>query len=254
MWVTVPSGATFPGTTAMNGSGPPGPDQFSSDSSWKFAWLLQDQSAYDTTSQFDLVNFTYGGYGQFIPAESNANYYMYIEPGRTYYENANNIGTSWWSWNGWNRVTTWLRGNSTVPTGAPGGMVQTLNAQHGMSTWEIGNPATYPTSAMFQNGVGQYFTQINVPGWIREISGPNARSDLPDDIYIAVGPRLGGAGGGDGFAGLYSIPSRHDPSRRELVGRQDHRDGAERRARFQRTSVCVRDRYERKHECSRFGD
>jgi hypothetical protein len=185
MWVEIPAGATFPGASSSSG-GPPGPDQFSSDSSWKFAWLLQNAKSYGTTSEFDLVNFTYGGSNQFIPAESNSNYYMYIEPGN-YSQNANNIGTAWWSWNGWNRVVTWLRGNSTVPAGAPGGMVQTLNAAHGMSTWQIGNPTTYPTSAMFQNGVPQYFTQINVPGWFRENSGPNADPTY-DDIYIAVGP------------------------------------------------------------------
>jgi hypothetical protein len=35
--------------------------------------------------------------------------------------------------------------------------------------------------------VAQYFTQINVPGWVRENSGPNADPTY-DDIYIAVGP------------------------------------------------------------------
>ncbi len=184
-WVTVPSGKSFPGMWGpSNSAPPPTPGQFAGDSAWKFAWLLQSPSM--TASQFNMITLSYAGSGQFQPGESDSGYAMFVQPGN-YSENANNIGTSWWSWTGWNRVATWMRGNSTVPSGAVGGITQTLNAQNGMSTWSFGNPSTYPTSAMFQMGVPQYFTQINVPGWIRENSGPNADPTY-DDVYIAVGP------------------------------------------------------------------
>jgi len=188
VWVTIPSGKTFPGMWGPNmAAPPPSAGQFSGDSSWKFAWLLQAASGSSgNTSQFDLRTLDYGGGGQFQPAESNAGYTMFIQPGN-YWENSNSIGTSWWSWTGWNRVATWMRGNSTVPSGAVSGFAQTLNAQNGMSSYPFGNPVTYPTSAMFQNGVPQFFTTVNVPGWVRENSGPNADPTY-DDIYIAVGP------------------------------------------------------------------
>ena len=186
-WVAIPAGKSFPGGLGPNSSPtPPGPGEWPTDSAWKFAWLVQGAGANSTASMFDLRTMDYGGPGMFQPAESNSGYAMYIEPGN-YLMNANDIGSSWWTWNGWNRLTTWMRGNSTVPSGAPGGMQQTLNNQSGLSTWSFGNPVTYPTSAMFQKGVPNYFTQINVPGWIRENSGPNADPTY-DDIYIAVGP------------------------------------------------------------------
>lgn len=186
-WVTIPSGKSFPGALGPSGSSsPPAAGQFPTDSAWKFAWLLQQSGANNYTTQFDIRILDYGGGGQFQPGESNSGYAMFIQPGN-YYENSNNIGTAWWSWTGWNRVSTWMRGNSTVPSGAIGGFTQTLNAQNGMSTWSFGNPVTYPTSAMFQMGVPQYFSMLTVPGWIRENSGPNADPTY-DDIYIAVGP------------------------------------------------------------------
>jgi hypothetical protein len=185
LWVTVPPGKSFPGMWGPSGTAPtPAPGQFSGDSSWKFAWLLQGASM--QPGQFNMIPLSYAGSGQFQPGESDSGYAMFIQPGN-YAENSNNIGTSWWSWSGWNRVSNWIRGNSTVPSGAVGGFVQTLNAQHGMSSWYFGNPSTYPTSAMFQAGVAHYFSQINVPGWVRENSGPNADPTY-DDIYIAVGP------------------------------------------------------------------
>lgn len=186
-WVTIPSGKTFPGEWGPSGKAPPPvANQFSGDSSWKMGWLFQAGGSVSSTTQFDMLTLDFGGYGQFQPAESNAGYAMFIQPGN-YSQNSNNIGTAWWSWTGWNRVSTWVRGNATVPAGAPGGMTQTLNAQTGLQTWSFGNPVTYPTSAMFQKGVSQYFSQINIPGWVRENSGPNADPTY-DDIYIAVGP------------------------------------------------------------------
>jgi hypothetical protein len=185
VWVSVPSGKSFPGMWGPGGSAPPpGPLQFPADSAWKFAWLLQSNTL--VGNQFNMIPLSYAGSGQFQPAESASGYAMFIQPGM-YSENSNNVGTAWWSWTGLNRVSTWMRGNSTVPAGAVGGMLQTLNAQNGMLSWSFGNPATYPTSAMFQLGAPQYFTQINVPGWMRENSGPNADPTY-DDIYIAVGP------------------------------------------------------------------
>ena len=186
-WVTVPAGKTFPGEWGPTGKAPPPvAGQFSGDSSWKFGWLFQAGGSVSSTTQFDLRTLDYGGSNQFMPAESNAGYAMFIQPGN-YYQNSNNVGTGWWSWTGWNRISTWVRGNSTVPAGAIGGMMQTLSAQNGMASWSFGNPVTYPTSAMFQKGVSQYFSQINIPGWVRENSGANADPTY-DDIYIAVGP------------------------------------------------------------------
>ena len=186
-WVEIPAGKSFPGGLGPNSSPtPPGPGQWPTDSAWKFAWLVQGAGANSTSSMFDMRTMDYGGTGMFQPAESNSGYAMYIEPGN-YYGNGNTIGTAWWTWSGWNRITTWMRGNSTVPSGAIGGMAQTLNTQSGMLSYPFGNPVSYPTSAMFQKGVPNYFTQINVPGWIRENSGPDADPTY-DDIYIAVGP------------------------------------------------------------------
>jgi hypothetical protein len=184
VWVTVPSGKSFPGMWGPSGGlPPPSPGQFSADSSWKLAWLLQSNSM--SAGQFNMVTMSYAGGNQWQPAESDSGYAMFIQPG-TYWENSNNVGTSWWTWSGWNRVSTWMRGNALVPSGAAGGTLQTLNS-NGVSSWAFGNPLTYPTSAMFQKGVPQYFSQVNVPGWIRENSGPNADPTY-DDIYVAVGP------------------------------------------------------------------
>jgi hypothetical protein len=182
-WVSIPSGKSFPGMWGPGGSAPPPvAGQFSADSSWKYAWLLQTSGSASISSQFDLRVLDYSGSNQFMPAESNVGYDMVIQG-----VDSNDVGTSWWTWNGWNRISEWVRGNSTVPAGAISGFFQVVNAANSMKTWTMGNPVTYPTSAMFQMGVPNYFTQINVPGWIRENSGPNADPTY-DDIYIAVGP------------------------------------------------------------------
>jgi len=159
-WVALPAGSRFPGNTTTT-------QQFSTDSSWKFAWLM-DNGGYGSD----------GIYDQCLPSHvGNGNFYLGGNDGNL----ATGLGNSWWDWYEWVRISVWFRAASTNPSTNNGdGFLQTVSRNRAVGTMDLGNRPT------FQGGT-ESFDSLNVPGWIRERGGASVRPHY-DDIYVAVGP------------------------------------------------------------------
>jgi len=152
-WVRVPNGWNFPGADR--------PGVFPAASSWKFAWLI-DQDYQGNSS--DMVMVAHFGDGGFCIAGNDFN----LET---------RLGNAWWSWNTWVRVAVWLRANPTNPTSPGDVLFQTVSEEKGVAeNWM--NRAVFDADgpALKQ---WQYMT---LPGWVR--SG----EPLYDDVYVAAGP------------------------------------------------------------------
>lgn len=161
-WVRIPDGGFFPGRDVT------GPKMFSSDSSWKFTWLMDGSDGYNTAG-FDMCFPTHSGRGSFMIAGNDYNFM--------------HLGNDWWSWNSWMRVSVWVRGASSLPTtSASSGFFQVVSQEKGVDLRPFG------TDKIFQGGgVSSKFNMINIPGWIRPEITDSRIKPVHDDIYIAVG-------------------------------------------------------------------
>lgn len=158
-WVRIPNGTFFPGmnTTA--------PEQFPSDSSWKFNWLI-DQDYIGNSSDIILPSHT--GFGKFAIGGND---------GLIDYLSTNN----WWSWTSWNRMSTLLKSNETDPTDTGLIVFSAMSSEHGAFEEVINKPVFDSDGPALKQ-----FQSINFPGWLRP-SGTNNVQPLYDDIYIATG-------------------------------------------------------------------
>ncbi|WP_129645569.1 hypothetical protein [Peristeroidobacter agariperforans] len=161
-WVRIPDGGFFPGRDVT------GPKMFSSDSSWKFTWLMDGSDAYNSDG-FDMCFPTHTGRGSFQVAGNDYNFLS--------------LGNDWWSWNSWMRVSVWVRGGSSLPTSSSStGFFQTVSQEKGLDTKEFG------VEKIFQGGgISSKFSVINIPGWIRTGITDSRIKPVHDDIYIATG-------------------------------------------------------------------
>jgi len=152
-WVRVPNGTLFPGATS--------PGVFSTNSSWKFAWLIDLDHGGNSS---DVCLPTHIGSGDFYLAGNDFNL------------SGTKLGSSWWSWNSWMRISVWLRANPTDPTASGEVLFQTVSEENGVAeNWMSRRvfDADGPTLKEYK--------YLNIPGWIRS-SAP-----LYDDIYVASG-------------------------------------------------------------------
>lgn len=158
-WVKVPDGTYFPGSNVS------GLKSFSFDSSWKFSWLIDEDTG---TESSNVCTPTHAGDGIFYIAGNDINI-LRVD------------SNAWWSWGAWNRVTTTLIANENSPT--TDGFVEfsALSREFGVYR-QAENRAVYDEDG---SSVKQ-FQKINIPGWIRD-SGANLVQTLYDDIYVAVG-------------------------------------------------------------------
>jgi len=154
-WVRVPDGTFYPGREVT------APRMFSTDSSWKFAWLLDDSDGYSDTTKFDMWFPAHAGNGSHNISSND------------YYS----IGwmSNWWSWSSWMRVSVWAR------NGNPTGFLQTLSQEKGLSTTSFGGKSVFGADA------SNSFNQLNFPGWIRTGTTDSRIAPVYDDIYVAVG-------------------------------------------------------------------
>lgn len=160
-WVRVPDGTHFPGRDVT------GPGMFSSDSSWKYAWLLDDSDGYSDTSKFDMWFPAHAGRGSHNIASNDAYLLM-------------SAGNAWWSWSSWMRMSFWVRGTSGSPTT---GFFQTVSKEKGLDLLSFGSKTIFGA-----NGSSSRFNVINFPGWLRTMDGGAPKvQPAYDDIYVAVG-------------------------------------------------------------------
>lgn len=155
-WVRIPDGTSFPGDTS-------GPGTFSSNSSWKMAWLID--TSYDGSSS-DLCIPTHIGNGSFYLAGNDFNLVTLPK------------SSGWWSWKGWTRMTVWLRANPSAPASDGQYMWQAVSAEHGISSLG-GSRAVFDADGPST----KEFKFINVPGWVRGGGRP-----VYDDVYLTAGP------------------------------------------------------------------
>lgn len=182
-WVHIPPGTPFPGDGGGVGSFSLG------NSSWKLAWIYgQSYQGGDT----DVCLPTWGGYNFYVGGNT---------PGIGFGDVESRVGTEWWDWNHWMRLTTWLDANTTNPTLPGRWSFQRISAGHGLSQlydegtgMQLLNVSdvrtsypgdTDPRPIFSGNGVAE-FRHVHIPGWFRETSPATVRP-LYDDIYVAVG-------------------------------------------------------------------
>ncbi len=137
-WVRIPNGGNFPGASS--------PGVFSTSSSWKFAWLI-DQDTSGSTS--DMCLPTHIGSGAFWFAGNDFNM-------------VTTLGNSWWSWKSWVRIAVWLRANPTDPTAHGDVLFQTVSQEKGVAeNWMSKSVFDADGPALKQ------YRYVNIPGWIR---------------------------------------------------------------------------------------
>jgi hypothetical protein len=158
--VAVPPGTPFSGAST--------PGTWPSVSSWKFAWLFDGPSGYGSDNLADMCLPTQIGNGSFWFAGNSGNLFS--------------LGNSWWSWNGFNRIAVWLRGNPAGLSTANGNVLfQAVNAEKGMtSIYRTDIPA-------FPSGASTQWNQLVMPGWWGNGDWRNF-DGVYDDVYVATGP------------------------------------------------------------------
>ncbi len=162
-WVRLPDGQLFPGSIWTDGY-VKAPGNFPKDSSWKFTWLY-DRDVVGKSS--DVCLPTQVGGGVFYLAGNDFNLDTKIGNRET-----------WWSWNSWIRISTWLKANPADPTRDGDLLFQTISAEKGVREYKSRTPIF---DGDFANGPGetyagepnvQQWQHLNIPGWMRSNSDP----------------------------------------------------------------------------------
>ena len=156
-WVRVPDNTPFPGKDG-------GVKKFSSDSSWKLAWLID--TSYDGSSS-DICTPTHTGRGSFSLMGNDFNLAKLPS------------NSGWWSWNSWMRVTVWLKASTSSPTASGQYLWQVVSAEKGLSAVKASKPV-FDADGSSQ----KYYRFVNLPGWIRT---GNSSQPVYDDVYMATG-------------------------------------------------------------------
>jgi hypothetical protein len=159
-WVRLGPASPFPGAV-------PGLGSFSTDSSWKFAWIMDGAEGFSADGKFDMALPSHTGKGAFALVGNDADAVW--------------LGNDWWSWNGWMRLSTWIRSRDGLTATASSGTFQALSSQKGLSQKDLGS------RDVFARAADRRFDRLTIPGWIRTGSD-SALRPLYDDVYVAVGP------------------------------------------------------------------
>ena len=173
--VEIPPSYHFPNTVQRG--------DFAPDSAWKMAWIFDDSTYSGYQGDDDIVIPTWGN-GTYFMVGGNDNAFQ-LETGRP------TKSTNWFSFDGWNRATTYMKGGAD-PVNDNGTVWFS-----GLSE-EFGNKIFTKTDAPifdgddndYDNAISQW-THLNVPGWNRT-GGVNSAYDSTtmadyDDIYLATG-------------------------------------------------------------------
>ncbi len=158
--VAVPTGTNFSGAST--------PNTFPNVSSWKFFWVYDGPTGYNSDGKADMCLPTHVGYGSFMLAGNDGNLIS--------------LGNTWWSWNGFNRMSVWLRANSANPSGGNCNILyQVTNAEKGTTQIIRNDLPVFPAGATTQ------WDRATMPGWWGNGDWSNF-DGVYDDVYIASGP------------------------------------------------------------------
>jgi hypothetical protein len=165
--IFVPPGTTFPGASTPQVL-PKGV------SSWKGFWLFDGPHGFGGKGQADVCLPTWAGVWQLGGNSGNI-------------VNSGDFGmfADWFSFKTWNRLTIWMKANSTSP-----GIVfaQTTNSEKGHMerTWTDRSPFQGPTAYNNHPSSGKW-DRFTIPGWWG--NGDNTLNQITyDDVYVATGP------------------------------------------------------------------
>ena len=171
--VKIPQGYFFPNTNAI--------DTYATNSSWKLAWIMDGSLGFHGND--DLVIPTWGNGVWWMIAGNDGQ--LPVDHMRT----GNNSTDVWFDFNGWNRISAYLKGGNN-PIVDNGKIYFQALTQNGMKQY---TENSYPIFDGKDNAYDDYnyqWTQINFPGWHRGTSEGGLSSNvrvLYDDIYVATG-------------------------------------------------------------------
>jgi len=158
--VKVPKGSTFAGAET--------PKTFPPVSSWKFTWLMSGPRGLQDMDKFDVCLPSHTGKGSFFLG-GNSGKLSYIDNGE-----------SWWQWDDYNHMTSYIKIDPDQPTQNPIDYSWSVVNQRGIRERAGEAPASNFA------GTDYSFDRIHIPGWWG--NGDNSKFDgLYDNIYIAVG-------------------------------------------------------------------
>lgn len=161
--VKVPRGTNFAGATT--------PKTFPTMSSWKFSWLMLGAYGFQEEDKFDVCLPQHPGGGNFTFIGNKGNL--------TWLEN----GSSWWEWDNYNHMTSYVKISETNPSTTPiKYSFQVINNLKQL--FQSGDNSKY--MALSYQKSNFTFDRINIPGWWG--NGDNTNFDgLYDNMYVAVG-------------------------------------------------------------------
>ena len=166
-WVRLAPNTYFPGSSWPDGRNL---ETFPADSAWKYAWLMEDSGYRHDDGKFDVSIVTYTGSDKHQSWAGNAASFTNRW-----------IGSGWFNWNNWMRMSFTMRDPNDFP-GSPIGLTHIVSEGKGPLTVEHSGVQTINTDAGYPR-----VNQLNVPGWVKN-SGAKDVNPLYDDIYVAVGP------------------------------------------------------------------
>lgn len=160
--VQVPQGSTFSGATEE--------DEFSTISSWKYAWITDGSGALAADGNFDLCVPTHTGNGNFSIA-GNEGSLGYVGNG------------DFWTHSGKNFMSFGLFADPVDPVNREGYAFYLHSGVEGaVKVWDRSG-----SSVMFP-AVTSSFDRVKFPGWFGNGDYSNFNAYY-DDLYVAIGPR-----------------------------------------------------------------
>lgn len=157
--VYLPPNSTFPGSSTVG--------QFPGTSSWKFSWFYDGSTGYGSDGKADLCVPTFGG--AFLIAGNDGNVVSQDEW-------FSGMGSNWFSFTNWTRISAWLHNGSSVGT-----YFQSVNEDKGYKEKNWAGRSPFPSGATAK------WDRMSMPGWWG--NGDNAKNQITyDDVYLAIGP------------------------------------------------------------------
>lgn len=176
--VKIPTGYHFPNSSA--------PGAFCPDSCWKLAWLMDNGQSTDD----DFCTPTHSWDDEWSISGNDA--------GITYPlgtvnkpKVGNDVGSGrWFSFSGWNRMSTWIKGGANPITDLGKIWFQAVNSEYGNRSYYFDRYVFDGDDETLDDAIQEIDT-FKIPGWYR-VAGANSAYDsmtraIYDDVYLATG-------------------------------------------------------------------
>lgn len=166
--VVVPEGRTAPAQTTVRSWG---------GSTWKFAWLLEEDGANSNDSQFDMVVPTQ--VGDLAYMGGNASKFRSAETGGA---KAVIEMSEFWEWDGFNHMSSWVGSGGFNGIADPSGNFSVFNEDFGYITRRVDDEFEL-------RGPEPKVSRVNFPGWVRKTSDDNFQA-IYSNLYVSGGESM----------------------------------------------------------------